>query len=139
MGSSAANVAYAQKCKDVEQLQAELSAAYAAIDATGLITPPRTTKLRRGKAKGSDLIKKVEELANKLKKQTEERDNLLKEIGLERKDNVDMLRQTSASIDQNIAEATRRGKQEALDQLAHEMSQMEAEIRQLTSQLQVAQ
>ena len=47
LGSSAANVAYALKCKEVELLQAELSAAHAVIDATGLITTPRTTRSRR--------------------------------------------------------------------------------------------
>ncbi len=40
LGSSVANVAYAQKCKDVELLQARQSATHVAIDATGLITPP---------------------------------------------------------------------------------------------------
>jgi chromosome segregation ATPase len=45
--SFAANVAYALQCKEVKLLQAELSAARAAIDATELITPPRTTT-RRG-------------------------------------------------------------------------------------------
>ena len=76
LGSSAANVAYAQKCKEVDMLQAELSAAHAAIDATGLITTPRATRSLRGKAKRPDLIKKVVELANKLKKQTEEHDKV---------------------------------------------------------------
>ena len=58
---------------------------------------------------------------------------MLREIDLERKDNEEMLKQTSASVDQSILEASRRGKQEALDQLACEMRQMEEEIRQLTS------
>ncbi len=106
MGSPAANVAYAKKCKKVDLLQTEISAAHAAIDAT-MLKPPRT-RSQKGKATGKDLIKKIKDLAKKLKKKTPEHDALLQEIVLERKSFENTLKQTTASVDESIAEAVRR-------------------------------
>ncbi len=138
MGSPAANVAYAKKCKEVDILQAKVSAAHAAIYATVLLIPPRT-RSQKGKATGKDLIKKFKDLANKLKKKTAEHDALLQGIVLERKECEDTLKQTTASVGESIAGAVRREKTEAREQLVMETSQMDDHIRQLSRQLKHAE
>jgi hypothetical protein len=57
-----------------------------------------------------------------LKKKTEEYDNLIKEVDLEKKESEDILKHTAASVDATIEEVLRRVRAEAQEQLAVEMS-----------------
>ncbi len=90
MGSPTINVAHAKKYKEVELLQARVSAAHAAIDATVLITP--RARSQKGNATCKYLIKKIKNFANKLKKKTTHHNDLPKGIDLERKKFEDMLK-----------------------------------------------
>jgi len=57
---------HTKKSKEVERLKSEIFAAHAAIDVAVLTTP--RTRSHKGKVGGKDLIKKMKDLANKLKK-----------------------------------------------------------------------
>jgi hypothetical protein len=85
MNTHVANVAHAKKCKEVERLKAEVYVAHAVIDATVLLT--QRTRSHKKKATVKDLIKKIKDRADNLKKnKTAEHEDLIKDVGLERKD-----------------------------------------------------
>jgi hypothetical protein len=90
MGSHAAYMAHAKTCKEVERLNELDFAAHGAIDATVQIKP--RTRAHKGKASSNDLIKKITNVSNMLKKKTDECENLVKEVDLEKKDSEDMLK-----------------------------------------------
>ncbi len=69
-----------------------------------------------------------------LKKKTDEHDDLVKEVDLEKKETEDMLKQTAASVDATVEEDVRKVKAEAQERLAMETSQMDDYIRQLSRQ-----
>jgi hypothetical protein len=137
MGSSVANMSHAKTFKEVNRLNAMVSVAHAAIDAAVQIKP--RTRLQKGKASGNELVKKITKVASMLKKKTDEYENLVKEVDLEKNETEDMLKQTAVSVNATVEEAVRRVRAGAKEQLAMETSQMDDHIRHISRQLRVAE
>jgi hypothetical protein len=70
-----------------------------------------------------------------LKKNTTEHQDLVEEIALERKENEDMLKQTTMSLDSNLEDALRRKKARATEELGMRTSELEDHIVTLSRQL----
>jgi hypothetical protein len=128
----------AKKRKVIAGLKAQISEAHAAFGDT-VDTATRTRSSNTVKKPTKSLSVKIKALANMFQKKTAEHQDLVEEVALERKENEDLLRQTTLSLETNLQDALRREKARAAEELTMRTSELDDHIVTLSRQLKVAE
>ena len=102
-------------------------------------TATRTRSSNTVKKSTKSLSVKIKALASMLKKKTVEHQDLVEEIALERKENEDMLKHNTMSLESNFEDALRREKVRATEESTTRTSELEDHIVTLSRQLEVAE
>ena len=102
-------------------------------------TATRTRSSNTVKKSTKSLSVKIKALLNMFKKKTAEHQDLVEEIALERKENEDMLKQTTVSLETNLQDALRREKARATEELTMRMSALDDHVITISRQLKVAE
>ena len=82
---------------------------------------------------------KIKGLANMLKNKIAEYQDLVKDIAQERKENEDIMKQTTMSLESNLKDALRREKARATNHLTLRSRELDDHIVTLSRQLRVAE
>jgi hypothetical protein len=112
----------------VARLHSQISEAHVAFGDT-VDTAIRTRYNNAVKKSTKSLSVKFKELANILKKKIAEHQDLVKDIFLERKENKNIMKQTTMSLESNLEDALRREKARAIEEWTIRTSELEDHIQ----------